>query len=179
MSKAENTKRILLLKAKQLFWTRGYSNVPLRDISKDAGVDVALISRYFGSKRGLFEASLEDIPALDISALKNTDDLISAVVEMFSTTPRGGPVPSPTAAILLNASDPEVGELVRFHYTRKWQDPLNQIIGNRAQAAMFSAAMLGMSVAEKALHLPGIAPADSDAYKEQLRKLLKGALTNC
>ncbi|MEM8580854.1 MAG: helix-turn-helix domain-containing protein [Pseudomonadota bacterium] len=176
MAKGEDTKAALLLRAKQLFWTRGYSNVPVREIAKAAGVDVALISRYFGSKRGLFEATMADVPALDVRDLETPEDLITAIVDLFSSAPRNGPEPSPTAAILANAGDPEVGELVRLHYTRKWQSPIEKIVPDRSKAALFSAALLGISVAEKALHLPGIAPATSDAYKAQLRQLLTGAL---
>ena len=58
MMKPLTTKEKILETARQLFWTRGYSNVSVRDITGAAGVDAALVSRYFGGKQGLFEAVL-------------------------------------------------------------------------------------------------------------------------
>ncbi|MEO0371384.1 MAG: TetR family transcriptional regulator, partial [Pseudomonadota bacterium] len=52
MAKPRPTKEKLLGAARDLFWTRGYSNVSVRDITGAAGVDAALVSRYFGGKRG-------------------------------------------------------------------------------------------------------------------------------
>ena len=59
MKKSQKTKVGILEAAKALFWTKGYSNVNLREIAKQAGVDVALIPRYFGNKEGLFNATLD------------------------------------------------------------------------------------------------------------------------
>ena len=54
MPKTENSKNTIYQAAKKLFWTRGYSNVSIRDISKESKTDNALISRYFGSKKKTF-----------------------------------------------------------------------------------------------------------------------------
>lgn len=45
--------------AEQLFAQRGYHGVSLRDITKAAGVDVALVGYHFGGKRELFAAVFE------------------------------------------------------------------------------------------------------------------------
>ncbi|MEO9220529.1 MAG: TetR family transcriptional regulator, partial [Mycobacteriaceae bacterium] len=44
--------------ARHRFLAEGYHAVSLRSIATAAGVDVALLSYYFGSKKGLFGASL-------------------------------------------------------------------------------------------------------------------------
>lgn len=51
---AEATKQAILAAARKRFLEESYESVGLRDISRDVGVDVALVSRYFGSKEGLF-----------------------------------------------------------------------------------------------------------------------------
>ena len=49
-------KERILDTGERLFAERGYYGVSLREITQDAGVDVALVSYHFGSKRDLFAA---------------------------------------------------------------------------------------------------------------------------
>lgn len=49
---------LLLTAAQELFAERGYERVTTREIAERAGVDATLIARYFGSKAGLYLASL-------------------------------------------------------------------------------------------------------------------------
>lgn len=176
MSKAEQTKGALLNEARRRFWTRGYSNVSLREIAGAVGVDVAMVSRYFGSKRGLFEATMDELPVLDIAVLPDPDSLIDWVVTMFVEAPRRPDLPSPTGMILINANDPEVGEAVRASYASCWHAPLVKILGSAERASAFSAAMLGMSVAEKTLRLDGFAAPTSPAYRTRLEETLRAAV---
>src|SRR6185312_9822540 len=55
---AEETRAALLAAARLRFARDGYEATNLRDIAADAGVNVALIPRYFGSKEGLFQAAV-------------------------------------------------------------------------------------------------------------------------
>jgi AcrR family transcriptional regulator len=52
------TKADILAAARRRFLDDGYDSVTLRAIAAEAGVDVALISYYFGSKKGLFGATM-------------------------------------------------------------------------------------------------------------------------
>jgi len=56
---AEATRAAILEAAKTQFAQAGYDRAGLRDIAAEAGVDVALIKRYFGGKEGLFTAALK------------------------------------------------------------------------------------------------------------------------
>src|SRR3954462_9999740 len=55
---AQASRRALLDAAGALFDERGYQGATLRDIGERAGVDPALIARYFGGKEGLYLATL-------------------------------------------------------------------------------------------------------------------------
>ncbi len=50
----EATREAIRTVAQRMFAERGYSGTPLRDIAGEAGVDPALIIRYFSSKEDLF-----------------------------------------------------------------------------------------------------------------------------
>jgi AcrR family transcriptional regulator len=53
---AEVTRDALLKAAMRRFTLLGYDRTTTRDVAADAGVNVSLINRYFGSKDGLFAA---------------------------------------------------------------------------------------------------------------------------
>lgn len=55
---AEITRAAILEAAKGHFSLLGYDCAVLRDIARDAGVDVALVKRYFGGKEALFIEAL-------------------------------------------------------------------------------------------------------------------------
>src|SRR3954451_6157975 len=67
----------LLEAAGALFDERGYEAATVREIGERAGVDAALIARYFGSKEGLYLAALArqegggQIPADRLRALEH------------------------------------------------------------------------------------------------------------
>src|SRR3546814_13123254 len=66
---AAATRHAILLAATGRFLQDSYESVGLRDIARDAGIDVALVIRYFGSKEDLFAQVLrgegEDKAPLD------------------------------------------------------------------------------------------------------------------
>ena len=174
MTKATATREKLLLQARALLWGQGYSNVSLRTIAAAAHVDVALVSRYFGGKRGLFAATLDG--AFDVPEVADEAELVETVVQMFTTAPRGGSVPSVLQLVLMNAHDEEVGDIVRAAHTEGMQSALETVTRDPARAALFMAVTLGLSVAEKSLQLRGIAPHDTPEYEAQLRHMLEAAL---
>jgi len=55
---SERTKQKILAVAAQLFTSKGYDAAGMREIAAMAGVNIALINRYFGSKQKLFERAV-------------------------------------------------------------------------------------------------------------------------
>src|SRR3954465_11312215 len=56
---ASASRRALLDAASVLFDERGYERTTVREIGERAGVDAALIARYFGGKEGLYLATMD------------------------------------------------------------------------------------------------------------------------
>ena len=56
---AQASREALLEAAEAIFDERGYDAATVRDIGERAGVDAALIARYFGEKEGLYLATLQ------------------------------------------------------------------------------------------------------------------------
>lgn len=52
-------KELIMQKAIELFSTYGFDNTPIRELCQHAGVNIAMINYYFGSKERLFEEIIE------------------------------------------------------------------------------------------------------------------------
>ena len=56
-NRTNRQERSILIEAEKLFSEQDFDAVSVRDIAKEANVNIAMISYYFGSKEKLFEAS--------------------------------------------------------------------------------------------------------------------------
>ncbi len=59
--KENNSKEKILNSAIKLFASNGFDGTSIRDICKDAGVNVCMISYYFGGKKELYQGILDDL----------------------------------------------------------------------------------------------------------------------
>jgi AcrR family transcriptional regulator len=89
---ADGTRQALLDAARRRFARDGYSSTTVRDIAQDAGVNVALISRYFDSKEGLFEACLTHT-AKEMGRERpddiTVDKLVQSILRRVTDAPEG------------------------------------------------------------------------------------------
>ena len=86
---AQASRRALLEAADALFDERGYDATTVREIGERAGVDAALIARYFDSKEGLYLATLQQEGRPEMPT-----DPVQAFAAMLTKSERGiGPVP--------------------------------------------------------------------------------------
>jgi AcrR family transcriptional regulator len=74
---AEDLRRRLVEVARGLFTRRGFGEVGIREIAREAGVTPGMISYYFGDKQGLYEAMLAGV----------FDDLIARVRALGARPP--------------------------------------------------------------------------------------------
>ncbi|MEM9640828.1 MAG: TetR family transcriptional regulator [Pseudomonadota bacterium] len=179
MTKAVTTKQKLLQAARRQFWTRGYSNVSVRDITGEAGVDAALVSRYFGSKQGLFEATLEALPPWD-ALTADPDRFLDLAVETFSQ-PYDPDAETDNAftMLLTNILDPEMGETMRNHFQDGIAAPLAAKVGGEKpeqHAAMLLAVLFGAALMRKQFRLSGLAGVPTETLRAQVLHLAQAAL---
>src|ERR1700687_1323838 len=82
---ADATRAAILAAAKVQFARAGYEGAYLRDIAVEAGVDAALINRYFGSKEGLFAAVLKESIRTDRISESDRDSFGLDIAKMIAT----------------------------------------------------------------------------------------------
>ena len=166
------TRQLLLEVASTRFARDGYASTTVRDIADDAGVNVALINRYFTSKEGLFEACLTDAVS---EIRKNTAemsraDVAAAIARRIagSTTPR---IHEAMLLLLRSSGDERVDEMRRT-VVRSMSERLATAGGQAMpadegqvlRAQMIIAASLGMTLLRISL---GVEPL-STALEEEL-----------
>ena len=78
---AEATRRDLLRAAQRRFAVLGYDRTTTRDVADDAGVNLTLINRYFGGKRGLFEAAVASAPDLVAEYESDGGDVVAGFLD--------------------------------------------------------------------------------------------------
>lgn len=177
MKKSDITREKLLDAATRAFCVQSYSSVTLRMIAKDAGVDVALVSRYFGGKLGLFEAMLET--AFDWPEMAASEDPVEVAIAKYTRPDATDAHMSVIRMIIVNGSDPEVGDVLRTRLHEMLIDPMLERMGGGTAApnlAMFIAATLGAAMVRHTLRLPGMADVSPKEYGAQLRHMIDAAL---
>ncbi len=175
MNSYNPTAERLLTAAKAHFWTNGFSNVSVRQIANAAGADVALIKRYFGSKRGLFEASVTEKDFGEFIP-DNATALKEVLLALFESPPSDSADPSFFTMLIMNAQDAEVGAFVRQNYRENIEAKMVLALGSASKAALVTSAVLGFAIVEKMLCSEGVAPRGSDEHRAQFEALLDAAI---
>lgn len=131
---AARTRQRLLDIARHRFAVDGYAATTVRAITDEAGVNVALVSRYFGSKEGLFEACLE-AAVEDLkdpsAALRDRSGVAHVIAAALANTPGPGQEPAigSLLPLLLRSSGDERAERIRIALLRGFAESMAAVAG--------------------------------------------------
>jgi len=145
------TREVILAAAWRRFLSESYDNVGLRDIAGDAGVDVALVSRYFGGKEGLFRAVLRHGKDHSFEGLGDAASVAARLAAMATeeAPSKDGHNMERLLIILRSASSPVASSIVRSAFSADVLDPLAALIGGdgaQQRASMAMAVMMGTAI---------------------------------
>jgi AcrR family transcriptional regulator len=126
---AAATRTDLLNAARMLFSQRSYELVGLRQIAAEAGVNPALAIRYFGSKKGLFVATLDGLfsPALWFEGDRKTAGRRMAAWITSKWPPDAGI--NPLALLIQSSGHPEVNDILNEAFEAQAIRPLAAWLG--------------------------------------------------
>lgn len=181
---ANGTRQRLLQAARVRFARDGYAGTTVRDIASDAGVNVALIHRYFTSKEGLFEACLRrvvdelDGPEIDLDLLVETTvrQLLDVADEEHSLH----------LLLLLRSSGDERADAIRRSTLRVFAENIATAAGARpadggdealllrGQVAL--ASVLGILLLHTSIGLEPLSSATVEDLRSPVRDLLSALL---
>jgi AcrR family transcriptional regulator len=158
---AAATRSRLLAAARDQFLQHGYQGASLRTIAAQAGVDVMLIRRYFGSKRELFTEATD--VSSNVPAARDAADSAIGQVLIERVLQARHAVDAPLFALLRSSGDEEVvtrlNQQIETGLTRNLSSRITAD-EPRLRADMVTALLLGIGVLRALLDKEPMATAD-------------------
>jgi len=157
---AGDTRARILAAARVRFSLDAYENVGTRDIAADAGVDAALVNRYFGGKEKLFDEAIHDAFAIkdhfDGLDMAQFGQVITTLVMDGSEERREAKFDA--LGILLRASgSPATQKRVSARFHAEFVLPLSRLLRGRdaeLRAALIASYLIGLATMKHALGSP-------------------------
>lgn len=179
---AASTRQRLLACARRRFLEESYENVGLRDIAGDAGVNVVLVGRYFGSKESLFHEVLRGTRCNWLDSAIDADDLPAFLARMVvrKEEMEGREDLDRLLIILRSASSPQASELVRTAFYEDVIEPVARLLeGPKAETrvAIAFSILTGTSVMRTFMGVKPLVNCDDQSLEQKLTRLLKEALS--
>lgn len=176
------TRQAMLDAARRRFLQESYENVGLRDVARDAGVDVALVGRYFGSKEELFREVLgvghdQEIVPPGIPA----SDIPGHLAELFMQQGEDGNEQVERLLIILrSASSPSASKIVRDALSNDVLQPLAGKLGGarpELRASTSMAVWMGMTIMRTVMSVEPLCAADHEV-EQRIKALFEAALAD-
>lgn len=179
-----DTRAAVLEVARRRFLAEGYQAVTLRSVAAEAGVDVALISYFFGSKRGLFAAVMAlsvnpaDVLAAALPGELETlpERLLSQLIATWDDAQGAAPM---RAMITAAVNDPGVARLLREAVEGEMVARLAQRIGGpdaTARASLAAVQTVGLIFARYILRVEPLASMPADELLARLTPAMRATL---
>jgi AcrR family transcriptional regulator len=173
---AEATRGAILEAAKRQFAAQGYDRAGLRDIAGEAGVDVALIKRYFGGKEPLFIEALKASFAPGRLSGWNRATFAQDIAERMAESAHAGEEATQRFQFLLRAAtSPTTAPLLSVAIQERFLAPIRDWIGGDdadVRARVVAALFIGLLV-ERLIRNQPLVGRERDVFVAQVKGLLE------
>lgn len=145
---AAATRAAILLSARGRFAREGYDGASLREIAADAGVDAALVARYFGSKEELFREALTSEETHDLFRADRAE-FGEHVARMLLSGGRDNAKLEKLLMVLRSVSAPQAADAIRTNTQETFYLPIEKLLGGRspqARARVVAAVITGFAI---------------------------------
>lgn len=179
-SKAQRTREAIFVSARKLFAAHGYGGASVRDIASDAGIDPALVIRYFGSKDALFAEASDfrlALPPMNPDLRPVAGELL---VRKFLDVWEG--TASDNAFIVLlrsAASNERAAAKLREVFASQVLPGVSALTGEEGadrRAGLITSHLLGVAMCRYILKLPPVAGLSRDAIIDNVGRAIQAYL---
>lgn len=172
---ASATRATILAAARSLFAKSGFDGISLRDIASQAECNVALVSRYFGSKDELFLEAVSE--GFDLSSIANSQrQEFGQNMARYILSKRQRGALEPLQALLRSTSNANATKLMQDILENQFITPLAAWLGGenaKLRAATIAAMILGVATTRDILESPSMTKASVEKNIEVLAPLLQ------
>ncbi|MDB5698785.1 MAG: TetR/AcrR family transcriptional regulator [Alphaproteobacteria bacterium] len=178
---AAATRENILDAARHRFLQESYENVGLRNIAADAGVDVALVGRYFGSKEELFKEVLRGTRGEWLDPSVSAADLPQwlAALATQKHCPGEREDIERLLIILRSASSSTPAEVVRQTFRANVLDPVANLLSGpdaETKASIALSLLMGTTILRTIMAVEPLGECDAVAVRARLTALISAAL---
>ncbi len=179
---AAATRAALLAAARELFSAQGFDRTTVRGIAERAGVNQALLFRYFGSKDALFAAALSE-QAHALAAEAPPEDLVATTLRRI-LEPSGGPGDADLLlALLRSPGESRATTALRDELAGPYRAALATLSTDAGdgtdtalRAELLLAWLLGIAFARSVLEVPALVEADAEAAGDHVERAARALL---
>lgn len=177
---AAATREAILAAARAAFARDGYDRVGVRDIAAAAGVNAALVIRYFGSKEGAFREALAE--GFDLEELLGAADrarvgeLLARYV-LQKEDAAGGEGLTPMLILLRSTASEHGAALLRQVIDERFVAPMARWMGGdgaEVRAALLASCLVGLILSRSVLRSAALAAADTEDLVASFAPVLQG-----
>ncbi|MEM7508151.1 MAG: TetR family transcriptional regulator [Pseudomonadota bacterium] len=176
---ADATRNALLVAARTEFQRAGYEGASTRKIAADAGCNIALISRYFGAKIGLFEAVMEGCIDLSPLAGLSPEDMASSLADIALKKTDAQSGFDPLVVAIRSSGSATAQETIRKQLGDPMVDELAALIGGddaKQKAGVILSLVSGIYVGRVAIGASAMAVGQDDVLRPLITAALRAVL---
>jgi AcrR family transcriptional regulator len=181
---AAATRAAMLESARRHFARESYENVGLREIAGDAGVDPALVGRYFGNKEKLFREAVRGDDGDMMHGISR--ETLAAHFTSLILDEEGEDSADTTARIdrllilLRSASSPKASQIIREAIDEDILEPVAAVLGGaeaEMRAGLCLAVLMGTGILRSAMAIEPLHRID-EHLRERLTTLFAAAIND-
>ena len=177
---AEATRAAILEAAKAQFALLGYDCAVLRDIARGAGVDVALVKRYFGGKEALFVEALKASFVSDGMIDWDRDTIAHELAVTLADSPHADEARTHRFQFLLRAAtSPTTAPLLNVLVRERFMAPIREFLGGQdadARARVFAASYIGFLV-ERLMRGEALEGREREVFIDRATAIFQGLMS--
>lgn len=170
----------IMRSAARFFAQRGFAHVTLREIADDAGITPALIVRYFGSKRALFELIVQSRASFEEVDVTQAPQVLAKQLMAYWLDPDA----AAPALAAVRSIDLDDGAILRAGIEQRIGFPLLQLLGDSddsiAKIRLFGSLAMGVGLfgAGGLIAKPGedLTPGIIEAMERRLADMIEACL---
>ncbi|MFC7624687.1 TetR family transcriptional regulator [Microlunatus sp. GCM10028923] len=179
------TRAEIVTAATALFAERGYQGTSLRRVAAEAGVDPALVRRFYGSKEELFGVVMrsvlrpEDVVPVALNGPRRTVGrrLATTMLQLFGASGQ----PTPALGVIRSAIESDqAATFVRTFVAEEMLGRLTRELGvdqPELRAALATSQLVGLAIGRYAIRAPGLVTADTEQLVAWIGPVLQRYLT--